>query len=95
MIRNGLYLAETSFLTGGRLQHIMVLRDGAMRGGGGFYYTVGSYTCSGGALKDRFASRAPFLPRLFTSGVMGGSYPDLGRLAQDDAHRVEQVHRNG
>jgi hypothetical protein len=40
MIRNGLYLAETRFLDGVEAynRHVMVLRDGTMRGGGGFYY---------------------------------------------------------
>jgi hypothetical protein len=44
MIRNGLYLAETRFLDGVEAynRHVMVLRDGTMRGGGGFYYSVGS-----------------------------------------------------
>src|SRR5258707_13574304 len=53
MIRNGLYLAETRFLDGVEAynRHIMVLRDGTMRGGGGFYYTVGSYKCWGGKWK--------------------------------------------
>src|SRR5260221_13380493 len=35
----------------------MVLRDGTMRGGGGFYYTVGSYTCSGGKWKGEMTSQ--------------------------------------
>jgi hypothetical protein len=35
----------------------MVLRDGTMRGGGGYYYTVGSYTCSGGKWKGEMISR--------------------------------------
>ena len=59
MIRNGLYLAETTFLDGvdAYNRHVMVLRDGTMRGGGGFYYTVGSYTCSGGKWKGEMTSR--------------------------------------
>ena|ERR1700756_4923515 len=38
MIRNGLYPAETRFLDGvdAYNRHVMVLRDGTMRGGGGF-----------------------------------------------------------
>src|SRR6266536_2172114 len=35
----------------------MVLRDGTMRGGGGFYFTVGSYTCSDGKWKGEMISR--------------------------------------
>jgi hypothetical protein len=59
MIRNGLYLAETRFLDGvdAYNRHVMVLRDGTMRGGGGFYYTVGSYTCSAGKWKGEMMSR--------------------------------------
>src|SRR6266404_3524037 len=59
MIRNGLYLAETRFLDGVEAynRHVMVLRDGTMRGGGGFYYTVGSYTCSGGKWKGEMTSQ--------------------------------------
>jgi hypothetical protein len=59
MIRNGIYLAETRFLDGvdAYNRHVMVLRDGTMRGGGGFYYTVGSYTCSDGKWKGPFLVR--------------------------------------
>jgi hypothetical protein len=60
MIRNGLYLPETRFLDGvdAYNRHVMVLRDGTMRGGGGFYYTIGSYTCSGGKWKGEMASES-------------------------------------
>jgi hypothetical protein len=59
MIRNGIYLATTTFLDGVAAynRHIMVLRDGTMRGGGGFYYTVGRYTCSDGKWKGEMTSR--------------------------------------
>jgi hypothetical protein len=59
MIRNGIYLATTRFLDGVEAynRHIMVLRDGTMRGGGGFYYTVGSYTCADGKWKGEMTSR--------------------------------------
>ena len=59
MIRNGIYLATTRFLDGVEAynRHVMVLRDGTMRGGGGFYYTVGSYTCSDGKWKGEMTSR--------------------------------------
>jgi len=59
MIKNGIYLATTRFLDGVEAynRHVMVLRDGTMRGGGGFYYTVGSYTCSGGTWKGEMTSR--------------------------------------
>ena len=59
MIRNGIWLATTRFLDGVEAynRHVMVLRDGTMRGGGGYYYTVGSYTCSGGKWKGEMISR--------------------------------------
>jgi hypothetical protein len=43
MIPNGLYLATTRMLDGvdAHNRHIMVLRDGTIRGGGPFFYTVG------------------------------------------------------
>jgi hypothetical protein len=54
-----LYLAETTFLDGvdAYNRHVMVLRDGTMRGGSGFYYTVGSYTCSSSKWKGEMTSR--------------------------------------
>jgi len=73
MIRNGLYLAETRFLDGVEAynRHVMVLRDGTMRGGGGYYYTVGSYTCSGGKWKGEMTSRE--------HSPIDGTYPWAGK----------------
>jgi hypothetical protein len=53
MIKNGLYLITTKMLDGADVvnNHVMVLRDGTMRGGGAFFYTFGSYTSSGGKWK--------------------------------------------
>src|SRR5438094_10047131 len=69
MIRNGLYLATTRFLDGVEAynRHVMVLRDGTMRGGGGVYYTVGSYTCSGGKWKGEMTSQE--------NSPIAGTYP--------------------
>ena len=85
MIRNGLYLAETTFLDGvdAYNRHVMVLRDGTMRGGGGFYYTVGSYTSSGGKWKGEMTSREhspisvtyPWAGKALTIGF-AGTYSD-------------------
>src|SRR5437868_4594067 len=87
MIRNGIYLAETTFLDGVEAynRHIMVLRDGTMRGGGGFYYTVGSYTCSDGKWKGEMTSREhsaiagtfPWAGKEITIGF-SGTYSDAG-----------------
>ena len=38
-------------------RHIMVLRDGTVRGGGPFFYTVGSFTCSEGKWKGELTSQ--------------------------------------
>src|SRR5260370_6470421 len=59
MIRNGLYLAETRFLDGVEAynRHVMALRDGTIRGGRVFSYTVGSYACSGGKWKGEITSQ--------------------------------------
>jgi hypothetical protein len=59
MIRNGLYLASTKFLDGveAHNRHVMVLRDGKIRGGGPFFYTVGSYTCFGSNWKGEMTSQ--------------------------------------
>jgi hypothetical protein len=87
MIRNGLYLAETRFLDGVEAynRHVMVLRDGTMRGGGGFYYTVGSYTCSDGKWKGEMTSQEhspiagtyPWARKVMSIGFTG-TYSDEG-----------------
>src|SRR6476659_6062065 len=87
MIRNGLYLAETRFLDGVEAynRHVMVLRDGTMRGGGGFYYTVGSYTSSGGMWRGEMTSREhsrvsvkyPWAGKVLSVGFTG-TYSDEG-----------------
>ena len=87
MIRNGLYLATTRFLDGVEAynRHVMVLRDGTMRGGGGFYYTVGSYTCSDGKWKGEMTSQEhspiagtyPWARKVISIGFTG-TYSDDG-----------------
>src|SRR4051812_25533164 len=87
MIRNGIYLATTRFLDGVEAynRHVMVLRDGTMRGGGGFYYTVGSYTCLDGKWKGEMTSREhspidgtyPWARKEITAGFTG-IYSDGG-----------------
>jgi hypothetical protein len=49
MIKNGLYKISTEFLDGVGITNvdIIVLHDGKLHGGGPYFYTVGSYTCSG------------------------------------------------
>jgi hypothetical protein len=108
MIRNGLYLAETTFLDGVEAynRHVMVLRDGTMRGGGGYYYTVGSYTCSGSKWKGEMTSREhspislkyPWAGKVITIGFTG-TYSDDGAefeataLAGKQSFRFKSVYR--
>ena len=108
MIRNGLYLAETRFLDGVEAynRHVMVLRDGTMRGGGGFYYTVGSYTCADGKWKGEMTSREhspislkyPWARKVLTIGFTG-TYSDDGAefeataLAGKQSFRFKSVYR--
>ena len=87
MIRNGLYLATTRMLDGvdAYNRHIMVLRDGTVRGGGPFFYTVGSFTCSEGKWKGELTSQEhtpivgthPWAGKVVTIGF-SGTYADDG-----------------
>jgi hypothetical protein len=100
MIRNGLYLASTRFLDGVEAynRHVMVLRDGTMRGGGEFYYTVGSYTCSDGKWKGEMTSREhspipgtyPWARKLI-SIAFSGTYSDDGAEFQATALAGKQA----
>jgi hypothetical protein len=108
MIRNGLYLAETTFLDGvdAYNRHVMVLHDGTMRGGGGFYYTVGSYTCCDGKWKGEMTSREhspisityPWARKELSIGFTG-TYSDDGAefeataLAGKRSYRFKSVYR--
>jgi hypothetical protein len=86
MIRNGLYLAETRFLDGvdAYNRHVMVLHNGTMHGGGGFYYSVGSYICSRGKWKGEMTSREhspisgtyPWARKVLTIGFTGIYWDD-------------------
>ena len=68
----------------------MVLRDGTMRGGGGFYYTVGSYTCSGGKWKGEMTSQEhspiagtyPWARKVMSIGFTGTYFDDGAELKQ-------------
>lgn len=58
MIRNGLYLYRSKALDGvvGGDTGVMVIRDGALRGGTSFFYFVGSYTCADGKWKGELVN---------------------------------------
>ena len=90
MIRNGLYLASTKFLDGvdAHNRHVMVLRDGTIRGGGPFFFTVGSYTCSGSNWKGEMTSQEhtpivgthPWARKIVHIGFMGTCSEDGAEL---------------
>ena len=108
MIRNGIYLATTRFLDGVEAynRHVMVLREGTMRGGGGFYYTVGSYTCADGKWKGEMTSREhspisgtyPWARKEISIGFTG-TYSDDGAefeataLAGKQSFRFKSIYR--
>jgi hypothetical protein len=87
MIRNGLYLATTNMLDGvdAYNRHVMVLRDGTIRGGGPFFYTVGSFTCFEDKWKGEMTSQEhtpivgthPWARKVVNIGF-SGTYSDDG-----------------
>jgi hypothetical protein len=87
-------------------RHVMVLRNGTMRGGGGFYYTVGSYTCSDGRWKGEMTSREhspisfayPWAGKAITIGFNGaysgdGADFEATALAGKQSYRFKSVYR--
>jgi hypothetical protein len=90
MIRNGLYLATTRMLDGvdAYNRHIMVLRDGTIRGGGPFFYTVGSFTCFEGKWKGEMTSQEhtpiagthPWARKVISIGFSGTYSDDAAEL---------------
>jgi hypothetical protein len=87
MIRNGLYKICTEMLDGVGITnvHIIILRDGKLHGGGPYFYTVGSYSCSGGKWKGEattqehtpFHGKHPWARKIVTLGFTG-TYSDDG-----------------
>ncbi len=85
MIRNGLYKISTEFLDGAGISnvHVMILYDGKLNGGGPYFYTVGSYTCSNGKWKGEattqehtpFHGKHPWARKIVTLGFTG-TYSD-------------------
>ena len=109
MIRNGLYLATTIMLDGvdAYNRHVMVLRDGTIRGGGPFFYTVGSFTCSDSKWKGEMISQEhtpiigthPWARKVVNIGF-AGTYSDDGAaeidataLAGKRSFRFKSVYR--
>src|ERR1700709_2476265 len=102
MIRNGLYLATTRFLDGVEAynRHVMVLRDGTMRGGGGFYFTVGTYTCADGKGRVEMTSQEhtpiagtfPWARKVISTGFTG-TYSDEAAEFEATAQAGKQSFR--
>jgi hypothetical protein len=87
VIKNGLYKITTELLDGVGITdvHIIILSDGKLHGGGSFFYTVGTYTCSGGKWKGEattrehtpFHGKHPWRGKVVTLGFTG-TYSDDG-----------------
>ena len=87
MIRNGLYALTVELQDGieGGGNGVLVLRDGAIRGGDSFFYFTGSYVCCGSKWKGEVTSQEhmpdlatrPFARRVATIGF-NGTYTDNG-----------------
>jgi hypothetical protein len=87
MIKNGLYKISTKFLDGADISnvHVVILHDGKLHGGGPYFYTVGSYTCSGRKWKGEattqehtpFHGKHPWARKIVTLGF-AGTYGDDG-----------------
>jgi hypothetical protein len=87
MIKNGLYKISTEFLDGAGISnvHVIILHDGKLHGGGPYFFTVGSYTCSGTRWKGEattqehtpFHGKHPWARKIVTLGF-AGTYSDDG-----------------
>jgi len=81
MIKNGLYKITTTMLDGVGISnvHIIILHDGKLHGGGPYFYTVGSYSCSGSKWKGEattqehtpFHGKHPWARKVVTLGFTG------------------------
>jgi hypothetical protein len=89
MIRNGLYAARTKALDGvvGGELGVVVLRDGALRGGSSFFYAFGTYSCSDGNWKGEVTMQEhtpapawrPMAGKVVSLGF-SGTYNDEGAV---------------
>jgi hypothetical protein len=87
MIKNRLYAVHVEMQDGveGGDNGVVVLRDGAIRGGDSFFYFFGTYTCSGQKWKGEITSQEhtpalatrPFARKTATIGF-SGTYTDDG-----------------
>lgn len=94
MIRNGLYALSVELQDGieGGDNGVVVLRDGAIRGGDSFFYFVGSYSCSGSKWRGEVTSREhtpalatkPFARKVATIGFTG-TCSDVGAESDNTA----------
>jgi hypothetical protein len=94
VIKNGLYALSVEILDGleGGDTGVVVLRDGAIRGGDSFFYFIGSYSCSRGRWKGEVTSQehTPALAtRLFARKIatigFSGTYTDDGAESENTA----------
>jgi hypothetical protein len=91
MIRNGLYLSTLKMVlkkmdsAEGVSRGVLWLRNGKMHGGGPFFYTIGSYTCSGNKWKGEATTQehtTALATRLWAREIVtigfSGTYHDEG-----------------
>lgn len=91
MMKNGLYTLHIQMLDGvrGANTGVVVLRDGAMRGGDAYFYYVGSYSFANGRFKGELLNREhtptygarPVFGRRDVGIGFTGSYTDEGAEA--------------
>jgi hypothetical protein len=85
MIRNGLYSYSSKALDGvhGGDNGVLVVRDGALRGGTSFFYFIGTYSCAGSKWKGEITNQEhtpapltfPTARKLVNAGF-SGTYTD-------------------
>jgi len=74
---------------------VMVLRDGTIRGGTSFFYSIGTYSCSDGRWKGEMTvqehtqapATRPMARRIVNIGF-SGTYTDMGAEANGTAHSL-------
>jgi hypothetical protein len=91
MIRNGLYFSTLKMMikkldsAESVSRGVLVLRNGKMHGGGPYFYTIGSYTCSGSKWKGEAITQehtTALATRLWAREIVtigfSGTYHDEG-----------------
>lgn len=91
-MKNGLYTLHIEMLDGlsGRNGGVMVLRDGAIRGGDSYFYYLGSYSFADGRWKGELISNE-HTPSGGMRPVFGGREVGIGFSGSYDDHGAEAL----